>query len=71
MHKLYWRTSIKCAIAWVDIEADKTEFKIYRQPSLLDIITIPPSEICDHLQLLKNTPHASQMNMPITTEAKQ
>ena len=28
----------------LNMEADKNEFNIYRQPSLSDIITMPPSE---------------------------
>jgi hypothetical protein len=49
------------------MEAEKTEFKISRQPCL----SVKPSETCDHLQLLQNTPHTSQRNMSVTIEAKQ
>jgi len=50
------------------MEADKNEFNIYRQPSLSDIITMPPSETWDHQQFFKTL--SSHRNKP-TTEVKQ
>jgi hypothetical protein len=40
------------------MEADKNEFNIYRQPSLSDIITMPPSETTNSSS--KHSPQLTQ-----------